>query len=915
MAEARPVTISTPTGVLSPVGIDRARRLAWLDVQRTDTNQILGPATDPTHSHWIHKFDLGKEFKLFYGQVVDEVAYINCYKVQVERAGSTIWCTAGVQTALQPVGARQFGQIPIGASVLFALHPTENTGNIICVLPEPAANGQTCLADFISQAGRSGLLVDAAHNSIVAALNASMTTDWSSGRPFDQTSTGEFGAVTETGLMHFIDSFMSFNRVDEECGVWHFYLDSLTRIAGHNMEVFTAGTEQADVDDEGEFDSVKGVTPYYWEALGTFEFGTPVCRTILPECWQKDPALQGYSGVEPCSDLQQPFYRLQDFHGYLGQGTKRVLCILPQDTSSSVVIEEEDPIIGEGFPSCEPTYCDVENINEFTDYATFPGVFDENLALTGRWTVRSAHEIIFSKQVFIPTPKRMRLPQDANGDTSTNYQAAGVYSTFGVPHLVVGEIAVPLGDDPSQIRAAGFLDTHAFAFNWVGEHPFYYHALDWYLPNEADLGYIPATDPITFSSLSCSHFLSAPPPIALTVDHRYGDVEYYPNHSYFGMLADGGFVIGDGFGAEIKMANGHMWITTPGDANIHVGRDIVNFAGRDFITRAYNSWDITATNRDGRLKAHNNLWMAATGANGGVLIQSLATNSYTNDATGELAAMGGISISAPDSLLSIDSKHTTFTTSDQSAANVLTFDVGWQGKIRFKCKNLERFMNKSGSMMDFWVTPSTGDDPCGGTVIAGTEWWAAGALICTPLVVDANILSSGCIMAQGNLYSTNGHVATASAVNDDGLVGYFGGPSPNFSYFATRNSSTLPSIGNSELSTLCSRQENYTYNDQDFTFRSAAEYRTSDFVLFESRWQQMARLTSDDVIVWVEESVYGTYPYPGATIINGASYRTLDLNLYDVATGIAIPRGADYETPEFDTPAALTLDGNYIILQ
>jgi hypothetical protein len=75
------------------------------------------------------------------------------------------------------------------------------------------------------------------------------------------------------------------DRVDEECGVWHFYTDSLTRVAGHNFQLWTSGSEREDVDDEGEVYTVQGYTPYFWEALGAFDIDTSVCRDIPTECW------------------------------------------------------------------------------------------------------------------------------------------------------------------------------------------------------------------------------------------------------------------------------------------------------------------------------------------------------------------------------------------------------------------------------------------------------------------------------------------------------------------------------------------------------------------------------------------------------------------------------------------------------
>lgn len=915
MASDRPYPLSSPTGVSAPVGrMDPTSRIAWKDVEDTRKNQVLGPSVDPTHSHWIHKFDLADVPRLLKGRIVDSIAYANCFKVQFS-GYTSMWCKGLVPTALQPIGVRQINQYPVGAGVLVSLFNDDREGIIIGVIPDPQTNSAAAYPDFISQEGRSGLHVDAAHYHPVCLPRASMITDWSGGRPYDSTSVGEHGQITETGLLSFIDSFMTCNRVDEECGVWHFWHDQLTRIAGHNLQMWTTGYSREDKDDEGEFDKVEGHTPYYWEDLGAFEFGLNVQRNYDAECWQHDPDLQGYNAVEPCVDDQLAFHRLRDFYGYLGQAHKRVLCLLPQPDASSSSPNQADFLLGgeilesssfDPVVECDNTVCTPTNLNTLSKQLIYPGVFEEDLALTGRWAMRSAHEIVISKHVVVPVPKQMVLAEDPNGDNSENYQAAGAMGS-GPPHVINGDINVPGGGDPTQIRAAGFLDTHAFIFNWVGDHPFYYHTQDWYLPDEASLIYLPAFTPIAFNTLSTTQFIPAPTAVPLYVDHRYGEVNYYPNHSYFGLLEDGGVVLGDGFGAELKMANGSVWLTAPGDINLMAGRDVVSFAGYDLIMRAKNSFDLSATNRDGRIKAHNNLWLAATGECGGILLQSMATSAASDfSKTGEEATLAGIVIKATNSLVSVCAADLSLALSDvDTQPHTLVFDAGAQGRIKFRSQYFERFLMNNGAAFDFWATDET--------VSAGNEYWQDGTIFNQPVLVNGQILADGCIIATGNLASTSGHVVTALAQSSRGQVGQIvntANYTQLFDYYQDRGATALPDIGNLELLILDERQFDYTLCDATFSFRSQTDYRTSGYVLFESRWQQLARLSGTPVSTWAEEAVDGTYPYPGIE----AMYSTLDPVLYNISTGRAVARGPAYQNPSFNLPTTSVLNGTYTVI-
>jgi len=114
----RPFPLTKPTAS-EAVGFDRARIIAFEDVQQTDINERTQPATDPTNSDWLHRQHITKGFRLLFGRVVDSIAYVNAYKVQGERGAPSIWCMALSQTALLPIGAHQFGQLSVGCSVIY----------------------------------------------------------------------------------------------------------------------------------------------------------------------------------------------------------------------------------------------------------------------------------------------------------------------------------------------------------------------------------------------------------------------------------------------------------------------------------------------------------------------------------------------------------------------------------------------------------------------------------------------------------------------------------------------------------------------------------------------------------------------------------------------------------------------------
>src|SRR6185436_7352514 len=98
-------------------------------------------------------------------------------------------------------------------------------------------------------------------------------------------------------------------------------------------------------------------------------------------------------------------------------------------------------------------------------------------------------------------------------------------------------------------------------------------------------------------------------------------------------------------------------------------------------------------------------------------------------------------------------------------------------------------------------------------------------------------------------------------------------------------------------------------------------------ILFESRWQQMARLNGETLPTWDEPVVtvgpIDTLPHPGLGAWTGTdedanpvyAYYTEDLDLYSFSGGgHSVPRGANeakYETPVIKRPTAQSFENNY----
>ena len=113
----------------------------------------------------------------------------------------------------------------------------------------------------------------------------------------------------------------------------------------------------------------------------------------------------------------------------------------------------------------------------------------------------------------------------------------------------------------------------------------------------------------------------------------------------------------------------------------------------------------------------------------------------------------------------------------------------------------------------------------------------------------------------------------------------------------------------------------------EFSFRTDDDYNIPDFVLYEDRWQQMARLGASSPDKWTEKPVKvktgpDSFPFPGKKWTQDEqSYVEQDLKIVqqndgyiDQSRGTAPNLSSEYQTPEFKENQKKTLDGTYPII-
>lgn len=879
------------------------------------------PSADPMSTGSAKSHALTENVQIYFGRITDHVAYTRAYRVQIE-GGPAIVCCDLVQSSLTPIGAKQINTYVPGSGVYVLWHPKSTYGIIIGAVPDYLTDSRLSMSDFVNQGSRVGFNVDLVNKFPLYLSNSGNISNWSANRPFDSSGVGEWGAFTETGLAVFLDPFMAYMRVDESTGLFLFYHDQLARLSGYNLQIRTSGNEREDLDDQNEICHFEGQATYPWEARGRFFLTPNSYRELDSETQQKQ--YQFYSRFEPIEDEQQPFYRLMTYRGYLGQIESRYVSLVPD--------------LG-------PYRLDLAHV--------YPGVFEEHIALNGRYTLRSVKGITIGKTNYICVPKQIRRQEDPEGDNPTHYKFSGL-GNFGKNHVIYDSLPfTPVYPDPAAehegaVRAAAILDQLAYQFNWEALHPFHYHTQDWYVPEEQNLPtFDENSNSLDFFSMQSKQYMTMPTPKNYYIDHRYGIGKFYLTESFLNFAEDGGITLADGYGFELRSTQGNVFISAPGDIWFLPGKNLNIWSGFDTIVKAKNSIDLSASNKDVRIKADRNMqFLSGLSGCGGTIIENRGVDNVSdfNDKIGEDVLFTGILLKSRDSHVSSLGKHILLSTNVKKYGSdnifksenptlsgpeefiggpiVIDAGPGEKGSILTYSRIFHRRIGKA-AFDCFEVNPGAPVKDA----YSVNAYWAGRAHF------GGIVQSEKSGYFKENLVVGNSIFAKNKIANQSGKI--------NKITDAQKIEDIITMIDDTAFD-LKNEADNYKNSGREliedtggglrlaeFSFRNELQYKTVDFMIYELRWHQLARMnftylslpkwtekTSEQLVNDTYNKVKYTAPHPGYRkwfVENCYGFQNLSLYTPSGQRAIRNQYGSytDYEYARILSPNTLLLNDMY----
>jgi hypothetical protein len=355
-------------------------------------------------------------------------------------------------------------------------------------------------------------------------------------------------------------------------------------------------------------------------------------------------------------------------------------------------------------------------------------------------------------------------------------------------------------------------------------------------------------------------------------------------------------------------------------------------AGHDAVIRAHNSADITAAQGDVRVKAEVNFQLlAGNGGQGGVLIESRGTDQPDyKDKVGEDVRSTGITLKSATASRVWGQSVQIRTGIPDADGNITPGNIALDaskgsGDIIVSARDVTQFV--SGASTDVFLD---GDNAAG-----------------------VHSRSGGAAVFSGGLYVQGSIAVNGSGSFTGGVAGSFFSGTATHAYSAgvigqptqeTRDQQSANSKKIQEAVERTNQQQISAYDkyksesldngswgdggdgsddvlrDTQVSLRIPEQYKTEDMRIWESRWQQMARLSGQEMPTWTEPPVTAgsrdTMPWPGQERwTDPKSLRLQDLNIHDAEAGHAKDRDDDaYVDAALAKPDAKVADGNYTVI-
>lgn len=867
-------------------------------------------------------------FEIAFGVIQDAYSHTGVYVVALAGGGHRQVSRLGTDSDT-PIGSREISQLTIGTGVYCLLPPNQASGYIVGVAAGQVFDPAVTLPEQLVPASTVGIMNSVLHYTSYQDEKIGLG-NYSGARPLD-TLQGDWGHINDMGCAFWMGRILAQMRASDVAKIEMFQGDDLVRLLGYNFQLWTSGSEKACTDDEGEYNEIELWTPYMWEALGAYEAGTEVFDDNTGE--PGGVSERNEKGrFEPKEEKQTLVPRGMNMRGYIGDGRREIITLLPPITSDPIATRDDELI---------PR-----------------GVFEQHVGLDGGYHLRSAKEVLIEKSIMMPVPKRLLDPDAPDGDSALepkkNYKAAGYYGDGPTQEKKPFKYAGDQDETEAVGRTLSLWEYQAYLFGKYGLQVIDAHKEDWEAAEEEDVKIDEALDNEIDvdklfkgggSGMEFEPTQKLPQYGVATIDQRDGyEVRYYKSRAFIHVADDGGVVLEDAWGSQIIMRGGNIYTSCQGDWVNRPGRSAITWAPRDIINKAGWCNEVSASKGDVRVKGENNLHLlAGDGTKGSLLLECRSedppTKSEWQGKLGEDIESKGIIIKAEKSAINLWTKKLFGGTTKDEPEGIVEFNAG-RGKAVLAgdsvgIEALTQFgiivatgRSKSSCPVATQLVMKTGGEArllANLDMVGDLGVWqgCAGA---GKIELDGEIKAGGQIGSKTSIYCQN-NMRAGSMTSNSIHNGLGGGKTPDID---SKAGETI-SAAEAAKDPLYKDFEDNTLDDEDqgaaneavwkeigFSFRTSNQYKTDTFVVYESRSQQMYRAFNlgkkwKEPVVYAPDGTTETRPHPGNDRwTNGEAYQYAETSGKNINYTNGVSKKREEQTEEGPELQQAALEGEYI---
>ena len=818
------------------------------------------------------------KMRVFGGIITDVTPSLNAFRVEIPNDVTRI-CTTLSITGGSVVTNSGF---EVGDQVLIAGGIGDTFGVILGKITETSVYGTADPRSFVtlSESFKQGPFQKGLFETLGGKPNEYVPA-WTLNQPLLKTNTGELFIGAPVGPKFFIDPFMSCMAVNDATGVWAFRDDSMLRIAGINFQKVTAGSYEEELNDNGECTYYRGQCLNSWEQLGYYKKPSSDIITQNEKWYKKE---EPTAPRELTDKEAKPFHRVIELGGYLGKGKQSMVLAPPESGEYGKYGKKEEKQLG------------LSRIVQNTD---------------GFIGIESAQGISIVKSSAIPAIQRIYMPEnDADGDNKDNYKFDHVnYEPLSVPKLTASKTNKIL----QSVMAVE--DYYIYTMQFKSVSALLRHAKDWFIPETRAVQKGSFRLKNEINKLRQKYVLDLPTSYKLKIDDK--EQEYYPVEAGIHLLPEGGVVIYDGYGGEIRMAGGHVTISAPGGVNLRSGRDAQIWAGRNLSVRAQEGIDQSATKGSVHIKAEKNLELLGgnSGHNSGVIIESKGQGDMDFSSAGDKKKVGGIVLKTEKGTISALGS-TLYVGTDKNGSGIMV-DSGKGRTGLYTASRIKQDYVREKHSLNFGtfgsgyidkVYESTKDQytvPCrmyvGGMVVVVGHAFVDGVIECdkhiitkqaenTPMVAPLTGKAARAfdnVIRSADAYITHQVIANSQGVYDNMVK------RPFYQSKKPGNPTVVRQAG--------------------FSYRTDNELNLTEFYVYADRWQTIC----DTATPWKEKKVSteagdGEYPYPGKKYFTQQPCFVTQELVFCNDSGVLQHKSGDqiddkYQNPEYNKPTLKSL--------